>query len=115
LIACPRRWFAAQLRPPKDYKQQQDAAAAAAADGTPAAADAANQRQQQTAAGSSSSTTAGTSSSSTAAAGSSSSDVSRELAGLMDAGQDKNSAIYKAAVRIQSRFRYVACKRVLLE
>uniref|UniRef100_A0A383WDZ9 DUF4110 domain-containing protein n=1 Tax=Tetradesmus obliquus TaxID=3088 RepID=A0A383WDZ9_TETOB len=103
-----RRWFAAQLRPPKDYKQQQDAAAAAAADGQPpaAAADTGSQQQQQQAAAASSS-----SSSKPAVGAGSSGDVSREMAALMDAGQDKNSAIYRAAVRIQSRFRgYVVRK-----
>lgn len=95
-----RRWFAAQLRPPKDYKQQQDRAAdSAAADGGTAPA-ASNSSSSSTAAASSSS------SSSKPAA-----EVDPELQKLLSSGQDKNSAIYKAAVRIQSRFRgYVVRK-----
>eukprot|EP00879_Flechtneria_rotunda_P026279 GHRR01028011.1.p1 GENE.GHRR01028011.1~~GHRR01028011.1.p1 ORF type:complete len:302 (+),score=148.67 GHRR01028011.1:202-1107(+) len=133
-----KRWFAAQLRPPKDYKQAHDQLQQA---GTAATADSSNgssqqqrqqlpqQRQQHPASstGASQAANGGSNSSHANAAAaatgtqqqqsSSSSQTSNtatpsnELQALISAGQDQNSPIYKAAVRIQSRFRgYVVRK-----
>jgi hypothetical protein len=98
IVSIHRRWFAAQLRPPKDYKQQQEQQQQ-------------DQQQQEPGPGASSSSGAAPPRAAAAAApaagsnGSSSSTVSPELQGVIAAGQDKNSAAYRAAVRIQSRFR----------
>jgi hypothetical protein len=99
IVSIHRRWFAAQLRPPKDYKQQQEQQQQ-------------DQQQQEPGPGASSSSGAAPPPAAAAAAapaagsnGSSSSTVSPELQGVIAAGQDKNSAAYRAAVRIQSRFR----------
>lgn len=96
-----RRWFAAQLRPPKDYKQQQQQQEEQGQarqqqqqqqDGGCAPQQPPQQQQQQAPSGSSNDSTA---------------PPSRELQALIQAGQtDKESAAYKAAVRIQSRFRW---------
>ena len=89
-----RRWFAAQLRPPKDYKQQQQQDPQQQQEGGSQPQQPLQQQQpssQEAAA---------------AAAGSSSSSTVRpEVQQLIESGQDKNSAAYRAAVRIQSRFR----------
>ncbi|KAF8055334.1 KLHDC4 [Scenedesmus sp. PABB004] len=124
-----RRWFAAQLRPPKDYKQQAGGGGGDAG----AAAEEGPQQQpppppQQRQAGGGGGGASGSSSSSSAAAGgapapprqaggaggggaAAGAGLSRELGALLEAGQDKDSPIYRAAVRIQSRFRgYVVRK-----
>eukprot|EP00877_Chromochloris_zofingiensis_P007071 jgi/Chrzof1/2617/Cz11g22180.t1 len=81
-----QRWFAAELRPSKSQQQQQ--------------------QQQQDAAG-----TSRSSQHEAGVLGPSTDGPSTELNALLAAGQDKGSAIYKAAVRIQSRFRgYVVRK-----
>jgi hypothetical protein len=100
-----RRWFAAQLRPPKDYKQQQEQQEQQQEGGSSGEGAGAGQQQQQLEDG-------GQQRAAAAAAAASSSrqqqpPANKELQGLIAAGQDKNSAIYKAAVRIQSRFRCV--------
>jgi hypothetical protein len=112
-----RRWFAAQLRPPKDYKQQQAAAGDAAVHGS-SSSNSSSQQQQQPGGSNAAAGTAGTSAAVAAAGGGMShgsstaaSGINRELEALLAAGQDKSSPIYQAAVRIQSRFRgYVVRK-----
>ncbi|KIZ00809.1 Kelch domain-containing protein 4 [Monoraphidium neglectum] len=90
-----RRWFGAELRPSKaaaKQQQQQEEAAAAVGSGEPGGSGGGG--GAGAAAGSS-----GSGASGGAAAG------DPKIAALLAAGKDKNSPTYKAAVRIQSRFR----------
>jgi len=94
-----RKWFAAELRPPKQQQQDGDTVMtdAAGASGGASGTDAGG--------------AAGPGPSSSAAAPA----LSPALKALMEAGRDKNSPIYRAAVRIQSRFRgYVVRKAYTL-